>query len=370
MPADKKHIALLCSRLDLPGGIERAIVNLANLFVERGHSVTLVILDETKSSFYPIHPLIRLIQQPLFFGITESGNVLSRKTSFIHDIIRLKRIIKDLHADLIIVTEYPFAIAAVFAGGRKYAKLISWEHHHFYELKKSFFWEGSFRLTYPKLDATVCLNEDEKKFFQAIAAKAIVIPNFAESSKGRSLLENKTIITVARIAYVKGIDLLLKTAKLIFEKHPDWKWKLIGNGQGDNLANEVILEEGMPKNLSVQKPIDHNIFTEYQNASMYVMTSRNECFPMTLLEAMSAGLPCIAFDCETGPRHIINNNVDGLLVEKENPQKLADAISLLISDEEKRKKMGDNAFSNVQRFSPEKIYTLWEKLFSQERSND
>ena len=365
MNDSKKHIAFLCSRLDLPGGIERAIVNLANLFVEKGHDVSLIILDETKTSFYPLHPSIRIIQQPLFFGITELGNVFTRKTAFVHDIIRLKRIIKALHADIIIATEYPFAIASVFVGGKKYAKIVSWEHHHFYELKKSFFWERSFRLTYPKLDATVCLNEDEKKLFEKIGAKAIVIPNFAQPTEGRSLLDNKTILTIARIAYVKGIDLLLKTAKLVFEKHPDWKWKLIGIGHVDNLANRVILEEGMPKNLSVQKPVDHNIFPEYQNASMYVMTSRNECFPMTLLEAMSAGLPCIAFDCETGPRHIINNNIDGLLVEKENPQKLGEAISSVISDEERRKKMGEKAFSNVQRFSPEKIYALWESIFEQ-----
>jgi glycosyltransferase involved in cell wall biosynthesis len=364
MPAEKKHIALICSRLDLPGGIERAIVNLANLFVEKGHAVTLVILDETKNSFYPLHPSIRIIQQPLFFGITEQGNLFSRKTDFIHDIIRLKRIIKALHADIIIATEYPFAIAAVFAGGRKYAKVISWEHHHFYELKKSFFWERSFRIAYPKLDSTVCLNEDEKKLFLAVGAKAIVIPNFTMPTDMRSSLKNKTILTVARIAYVKGTDLLLKTARLVFEKHPEWKWKLIGSGLVDNLANRVIAEEGIPKNLSIQKPVDHNIFSEYQNASMYVMTSRNECFPMTLLEAMSAGLPCIAFDCETGPRHIINHNIDGLLVENENPVKLAEAISSLISDEERRKKMGENAFLNVQRFLPEKIYALWENLFS------
>src|SRR4030088_1799321 len=100
-----KHIAFLCSRLDLPGGIERAIVNLANLFVEKGNIVTLVILDETKRSFYPLHPAIHIIQQPLLFGITEQGNVFSRKSDFIHDIIRLKRIIKALHANVIIATE-------------------------------------------------------------------------------------------------------------------------------------------------------------------------------------------------------------------------------------------------------------------------
>ena len=82
---------------------------------------------------------------------------------------------------------------------------------------------------------------------------------------------------------------------------------------------------------------------------------------MVLLEAQSVGLPCIAFDCETGPRHIISNNTDGILVEKENTTKLAEAINSLITNEEKRIKMGVAAFENVQRFSPDAIYKFWEE---------
>ncbi|MFZ1261903.1 MAG: glycosyltransferase, partial [Chitinophagaceae bacterium] len=79
--------------------------------------------------------------------------------------------------------------------------------------------------------------------------------------------------------------------------------------------------------------------------------------------AMSFAVPCISFDCPSGPANIITHNEDGILVEKENPAKLAEAISSLIDNEILRKKMGERALENVQRFSPEIIYKLWESLF-------
>lgn len=359
------HIVILCSRLDLPGGIERAVVNTANLFAAKGHSVTLLVLDETGNSFYPIDAAVQVIQHPLSFGITPGGNIITRKIKLLSDVLKMRKVLKELQPDLIIATEYPFAAAAILCGARKQTKVISWEHHHFYELKRNRFWNRVFQLTYPRLDSIVCLNEDEKKLSDTINANTVVIPNFIETTSSLpSDLSNKFLLTVGRLTSVKGTDLLLQTAKIVLQKHPDWIWKLIGDGDMKDETRQFITRENLQTQLIIQQPIDHNILPEYKNASIYVMTSRNECFPMTLLEAMSAGLPCISFDCETGPRHIIKNNENGLLVEKENPVKLAEAISSLIINKEQRKKMGENALKSVQQFTPGIIYQLWkEKIF-------
>ena len=84
---------------------------------------------------------------------------------------------------------------------------------------------------------------------------------------------------------------------------------------------------------------------------------------MVLLEAMSHGIPAVSFDCPTGPAFIINDKKDGLLVERENTEAMADAIIELIDDEKKRKAYGQQAHENIKRFAPEKIYSLWETLF-------
>lgn len=338
------------------------MVTTANLFHNHGHSVTLVILDETTTSFYPILPGIQIIQQPLSFGITSEGNIFSRKMKLLSDVLQLRRIIKTIKADTIIATEYPFAIAAKLTGAGKKSKLFAWEHHHLYELQKNFFWEKIFNLTYPRLDAVVTLNADEKQFFTSINANPVIIPNFITPVANRATLTNKIILTVARLTSVKGIDILLQAAKNILQKHTDWQWKIIGGGDLGEEVVEFIRNNHLQNRLIVQRPVSHRIQIEYENASIYVMTSRYECLPMTLLEAQSSGLPCIAFDCETGPRHIITNNEDGFLIEKENLEKLEAAISSLITKEELRKNMGAKAFQNVQRFSPEAIYNLWKQI--------
>lgn len=346
----------------MPGGIERAIVNTANLFASKGHKVTLIILDETNKSFYPIDQEVKIIQQPLSFGITKEGNVISRKIKLLSDVLKLRRLLRTLNANIVIASEYPFAIAAILAGARKISKVVSWEHHHYYELKRNVFWNNMFRLTYPRLNAVVCLNDDEKRLFGSINHQPLVIPNFIEPSPP-SLLTNKLILTVGRLTAVKGTDFLLQTAKLVLHEHPTWQWKLIGDGDMKEQVIQFIEKENLQNRLIIQPPVSHSIISEYQNASLYVMTSRNECFPMTLLEAQSVGLPCISFDCDTGPRHIIKNEENGILVEKENSFQLASAVSSLIMDDAKRKKMGELAINNVLQFSAGKTYQLWKQLF-------
>ncbi|MCX6319494.1 MAG: glycosyltransferase family 4 protein [Bacteroidetes bacterium] len=357
------HILLLCSRLDLPGGIERAVVNTAGLFAEKGHRVTLLILDETKDSFYPLHPEVELVQLPLSFGITQEGNVITRKIKLLSDVLKLRRTLKAMIPDLIIASEYPFAAAAILAGSNKFAKVVSWEHHHYYELKRNLFWNKIFRLTYPRLHGVVCLNKDEQRLFATINNHPVVIPNFIRPEIGQRN-SNKIILTVARLTAVKGIAHLLITANEVLKARPDWQWKIIGDGDLREELLNFIEKNKLTSRLIVQSPSSHAISNEYQQAAIYVMTSVNECFPMTLLEAQMAGLPCVAFDCESGPRHIIASGT-GLLIPKEDTVSMSQAILNLIDNDSLRQEMGAAARENVKQFAPDKIYSLWhEQVFT------
>ncbi|HEX7903827.1 MAG TPA: glycosyltransferase family 4 protein [Chitinophagaceae bacterium] len=366
MNTHPKSIAFLCSRLDLPGGIERTVVNLANLFAEKKHSVTLIILDKTKQSFYPIHPSINIIQQPLLFGITEKGNVFTRKMNFILDIIRLRRLLKTAKAHIVIPTEYPFAIAGVLCGGKKYSRIISWEHHHFHWLKRNRFWQFLFNKTYPKLELVVCQNKDEIPYYTVMGCRATAIPYHMHLKPSFVQKEDsKEILSVGWLIPRKGIDLLMKVANGILKKYPEWTWKIIGDGPMKEELLHFISENNLKGKLILKKPVSHDITSYYKNASIFVLTSRMESFGMVLAEAMCHGVPAVAFDCETGPRNVITNYIDGFLAGKENSLQLSEAISKLIESPLLRKKMGENAVISIERFAPEVIYQLWkEKIFT------
>jgi amylovoran biosynthesis glycosyltransferase AmsD len=353
----------------VPGGYEKAVITLANLFREKGNAVTLVILDKAKEVFYPLNPDVRIIQQLLSFGISEEGNVVSRKIKLLSDVLKLRKILKAIQATHIIATEYPFAVATVLSGAGKKAKLYSWEHHHFGAMTKSSFWNFVSNKAFQRLDAVVSLNEDERNHYTAVSKNAIVIPNFIEPvGKTLPLYEQnkKTdILSVTRFNHIKGIDLFMSVAKLVLQQNPGLSWKVIGYGPQEEEVKQFIIKENLSQQLFIQHAAAVDITTEYQQASIFVMTSRNECFPLVLLEAMSNGLPCIAFDCDTGPRHIIQHHKTGLLIEKENVAEMAKAISALIKDNAGRKSMSDNAFAAVEPFYPDKVYKHWEKLFQQ-----
>jgi glycosyltransferase involved in cell wall biosynthesis len=359
--ASNKHIVILCSRLDLPGGIERAIVNLSDLFITKGQRVTLLILDETSEHFYQLHPSIQLIRQPFSFGITKKGNVITRKLTLFSDLLKLRRLLKQCKADLVIATEYPFAVAAKLSGKHKRSKLVSWENNHFNWPEKNRFWSSMINLTYPGLDAIVCLTKQEQEHFKKFA-KAIVIPYHVQPKSKLNSHRSKTILSVSWLNHRKGIDMMLPVAKKILTKHPDWKWKHIGKGEMMKEAVKFISENNLQERFILQPPTGPDLSDEYANSSLFVLSSRFEAFPMVLLEAMSSGLPCISFDCPSGPSEIITTNEDGILVENGSVEKLTEAISALIADEVLRKKMGEKAFENIQRFSPENIYKLWQEL--------
>jgi glycosyltransferase involved in cell wall biosynthesis len=213
-----------------------------------------------------------------------------------------------------------------------------------------------------KFNHFIVLTEGNKKEWPSLR-NMMVIPNplsfYPEKS---SQLTNKKVIAVGKQSYQKGYDLLLPAWKLVVEKHPDWQLEIYGKKEPLLKLSDQADALNIGNNVFFFDPVQ-NIVEKYLESSIYVMSSRFEGFGMVLIEAMACGVPCVSFNCNYGPADIIQDGIDGFIIENGNIRLLAERINVLIEDTDLRKKIGLNAKENVKRYFPAKIINQWDDLF-------
>lgn len=206
-------------------------------------------------------------------------------------------------------------------------------------------------------DRFIVLTNDNKRQWKS--GNVEVIPNpLPFYPEPVSKLNNKRIVCVGKVSVQKGYDRLSEAWKLIKDKYPDWSIHIYGSVPVDSKLPEIIREAS----IQIKEPVEQ-IQDKYLDSSIYALPSRFEGFGMVLIEAMACGVPCVAFDCPCGPRDIIKDGEDGFLIENGNIEQFAKQLSVLIEDEELRKKMGENARCNVKRYDVDIVADMWDKLF-------
>jgi glycosyltransferase involved in cell wall biosynthesis len=148
------------------------------------------------------------------------------------------------------------------------------------------------------------------------------------------------------------------------EAHPDWRLRLRGRGHLGSRFRGLIEEYGLQDSVTIEGPAE-DIGADMAEASVFVLSSRFEGFPLILLEAMSKGMGVVSFDCPTGPADIVDDHRNGLLVPAEDVAGLARAIREIVEDEELRRRLAAAAVETAQGYTIEAIGPLWEELFDQ-----
>jgi glycosyltransferase involved in cell wall biosynthesis len=221
---------------------------------------------------------------------------------------------------------------------------------------------------YRRLDALVVLTEQDLAAYQraleGAATRVECIPNGVPAPRlAPSALNAKVLIAAGRLEPQKGFDLLLDAFHTVAAKHPDWQLWIFGAGtQRDQLATQI--EDLHLIGRAHLKGLVDRFDEQLAAASMFVLSSRFEGLPMVILEAITAGLPVVAFDCPTGPAEVITHGQSGLLVPAQDVPGLAAAICQLIEDPTKRHAMGATALEESKRFSSGAVAQRWETLFS------
>jgi len=211
-------------------------------------------------------------------------------------------------------------------------------------------------------NCVVTLTEQDIPFWEPFSRRTIMIPNMLTIQPKR--VKNyavKRIISAGRYMSEKGFDRLLEAWHHISSEFHDWQLFIFGNG--DRHVYQAIVDKFEMNDRVHLMPATTDIAAEFSKSSIYVMSSRYEGFGLVLAEAMICGLPCIAFDCPYGPREIIKDGEDGFLVKDGNIPELTQKIEFLMSQEQLRQIMGEQAILNITRYQPESIMPRWFQLY-------
>jgi len=355
-----KKICFFSGDISRTGGTERVALIIADELAKRGYEVSILSISRGEVTAFDIDKNIKLFS---LHGEERSSNF-----SNIRAIRMVRQFLISNDIDYIIDIDIIQGIYSIPASFGLPVRVISWEHFNYFvnvgdlaqriKRKIARLLASKFAtkiVTLTSKDA-VCYGDNLHCHEKVLAINNPVISDF----KSRCDLHEQTVVAVGRLTRQKGFDLLLKAWERTIQVNSEWKLMIIGSGEEDASLKALAQELNINKNVQFVAATK-NINKYYLKSSIYAMSSRFEGFPMVLLEAKSFGLPIVSFDCETGPREIVNKDFDGLLVEKENCEKFSDALLYFMNNKNIRKKFGENAF-NDRRYVLNSIIQKWQAV--------
>ncbi|WP_394333167.1 MULTISPECIES: glycosyltransferase family 4 protein [Macellibacteroides] len=360
--------------------MERVVTLKANYFAEvYGYEVVIILTDgKDKKPFYSLSPLVRIINLDINYDELYGKSFLKKTVLYLKKQRIFKKRLRDclfsLKPDISISTlrreinffnsikDGSIKIGEIHFSKANYRDFKSEKFINIVQKSIAFFWMRQLIYQLKKLDKFITLTEEDKMLWTELKNVQTINNPLSFFPDRISQCENKQIIAAGRYVPQKGFDLLIEAWSLVEKKHPDWKLLIFGDGDRKLLEN--IINKNNLQNCYL-KHSTNDIASEFINSSIYVLSSRFEGFGMVIIEAMACGVPPIAFDCPCGPKDIIYNLKDGILVNSGDINELAEKICFLIENEDLRKNMGINARKNAERFKIEHIAEQWKLLFEE-----
>lgn len=376
-----KKVSILSLHLGY-GGIEKSIVNLANTLCKR-YEVEIAccykmydksvfdLNDKVKVKYLnkdlkPNHDALRdAFKRKNIFKIIKQGffamKVLHlRKSS-------MTKYIKNTDSDVIISTRdiFNYWLSGYARDG---VLKIGWEHNHFHENMK---YANNISRSAKNLDYLVLVSSELQKFYskQLINSKCmcIYIPNSIDKlPKEMATLKTKRLVSVGRLSPEKGFLDLLKLFNRLTKDEPDWVLDIIGDGVEREKLEKYIEKNNLSKKVTLHGFQGREYIDDILNDSaIYVMTSYTESFGIVLIEAMSHGVPCIAYDSAEGAREIINSGSNGYLIKNRNMEVMIMKLEDLMKDLEVRKTIGKQARLSVKKYTSDIVGEEWFTLIEE-----
>lgn len=365
------RILYITDQIYLPGGAEKILIQKLNYWADvLGADVLLLTTSQDgRPPFFALSP--KVAHKNLSVKGTTLSSYLnpSRTLDFFSDVKKVKSAIRAFNPDAVFLISLGFIRYILPWAAKGYATFN--EYHTSYYGFRLGYQNAPWTVKMKKLLAAplrrwvenrytgiVFLNQTEYDHYDR--KNGLIIPNFFDPSAQHPLVDRKKqVISLGRLSYQKGYDLLLKAWALLEADFPDWNLAVFGHGENREELEKQIGELGL-LNARIN-PATDEVPQKLAESSIYVMSSRFETFPMVLLEALSAGVPVVSFDCISGPRSILTQT-DSLLAPPGDVNALADQLRRLMGNDLLRLELGANGQENVRRFSPAKVMAMWVEL--------
>ncbi|MET7856664.1 glycosyltransferase [Streptomyces sp. NPDC005318] len=215
------------------------------------------------------------------------------------------------------------------------------------------YYQGRLFEAYHSLDALTALTPEEVesigKQVPGVRNRLAVMPNCVPATPVQSKSTNKVIIAAGLLKENKNFAAVVDAFATVVRKRPDWRLRIYGGGTEKANLRRQIETLGLHNTATLMGPAAP-VSPEFSKGSIFVLPSKREAFGNVIVEAMAAGLPVVSFDAHHGPRNIITNGEDGIVVPRGDTDAMAEAILGLVEDDERRKRMGEAAVRGAVRF--------------------
>ncbi len=355
-----RKICFIDYDMSVTGGVEQVTASLANELSKRFEVHVISICQNMKALAYSLNPDIK------YSVLLKQEKRLSEMRKDLRPIF--KKYLNENNIDVAIIQgNYPGFLASTARFTTK-TKLVFCDHGALMNQ-----WKRKDIVVIRLIAALLCHRvialteqnrEDYIKRFLLTRKKVGCIYNWIDLDMPRSEAyksDSKRIISAGRFGKEKGFDMLVKAFAPVAEKHPDWHLDIYGDGEMMDTVKELIAQFNISDNVHLLG-MCKDLAMRYKDYAMYVLPSYREGMPLVLLEAKANCLPIVSFDIMTGPREIVRNGIDGILVEPYNLNNLGEAICSLIEDNESRAQMSEKSQENLDKFSKQSILNQWIKL--------
>ena len=356
-----------------PGGMERVLLNKLRGWVERGYETMVVTTDQHgRPPFYEFPPEVRMVDLGINYKDDNDKNPIAKTLGYLRKRRKHRQALTEL-----LMRERPDIVVSLFPSESSFIPDIQDGSLKMLELH----FNKQFRLQYNrkgllgladrirtkqdehlvrKFDNFIVLTRQDAEMWGnlpnlGVMPNAVVTMPHKEHQPG-----NHRVIAVGRLDYQKGFDRLLDAWALIpSELRKFWRLDIFGQGEWEEKLKQQIETLGIGESAAINQPTD-KIFDEYAASDFLVMTSHYEGFPMVMIEAMACGVPTVCFDFLCGPRDIIANGINGIIVPEGNLQALATAMQQLMEHPEQLARMSEQAKRISEEFSQEVIMRRWD----------